>query len=423
MLRYLRQHGNYLTPGEGITLTSVDRRPAPGHHPEPARLDSDRRGRDVVPDLAVGTARAGYRAAVVPAPVTESRRAWAPTWLAEFVGDISPPLKSEVKAPASVAEPAGTISPPQPESPKLYSFGVMLATAIFLFLAACLRSPAILSPPGSVTSRAVLSSAARNTAGAGCFERWMRVPFWTIGVLLLLASVPFVAGEFHGWLLGSSFSLIGLASGLARLREDHAAAQEQGRAADQLGDSEQLDRLVRRGLSALRRLTGVLCSSAGGQRKALPSWAFRRSRCLPRAFILAIVTGFAVDLNLITIHRFYRDRLMEAFLPDVDQALRNRTAPARQADSATLSSMCDHRHPVGPYHIINANLVLNQIQRKDLSAARRRQLHPVAALLRQQRDRLAIDQTLHGRRADRADRDGDLGRAPPTHGPANGGSA
>ena len=46
------------------------------------------------------------------------------------------------------------------------------------------------------------------------FERWMRVPFWAIGVLLLLASVPFVVGSLHGWLLGSSFSLIGLASGL-----------------------------------------------------------------------------------------------------------------------------------------------------------------------------------------------------------------
>ena len=66
-------------------------------------------------------------------------------------------------------------------------------------------------------------------AGAGEFERWMRVPFWVIGVLLLLASVPFVVGSLHGWLLGSSFSLIGLASGLARLREDHAAAQEPGR--------------------------------------------------------------------------------------------------------------------------------------------------------------------------------------------------
>ena len=29
-------------------------------------------------------------------------------------------------------------------------------------------------------------------------------------------------------------------------------------------------------------------------------------------------------------------------------------------NSATLSSMCDHRHPVGPYHIINASIVLNK---------------------------------------------------------------
>jgi hypothetical protein len=81
-------------------------------------------------------------------------------------------------------------------------------------------------------------------------------------------------------------------------------------------------------------------------------------KLLVGALCLAVVTGLMVDLNLITIHRFYRDRLMEAFLPDVDSALRNETAPAKDADSAVLSSMCDSDRPVGPYHIINTNLVV-----------------------------------------------------------------
>jgi hypothetical protein len=78
------------------------------------------------------------------------------------------------------------------------------------------------------------------------------------------------------------------------------------------------------------------------------------------AIALAVATGVFVDLNLTTIHRFYRDRLMEAFLPDVDQALRDKSAPAWKADAATLSSMCDPDRPVGPYHIINTNLVLTK---------------------------------------------------------------
>ncbi len=81
---------------------------------------------------------------------------------------------------------------------------------------------------------------------------------------------------------------------------------------------------------------------------------------LGAALVVAIITGLFVDLNLITIHRFYRDRLMEAFLPDLAKALGNQTNAARQADSARLSQMCSHERPVGPYHIINTNLVLTE---------------------------------------------------------------
>ena len=162
------------------------------------------------------------------------------------------------------------------------------------------------------------------------FRRYMQVPFWAIGVLLLLASVPFVAGEFHGWLLGSSFSVIGLASGLvafARTTRQH----EPGPTSRPAGRSQHLDRLVRRGVPALWRALGVLwLCMVGSGRRSPPECPVVHGPCRRRP--LAIVTGFAVDLNLITIHRFYRDRLMEAFLPDVDEALRNRTAPARQAD-------------------------------------------------------------------------------------------
>jgi hypothetical protein len=349
MLRYLRQHGNYLTPGEGITLTSV--------------IVVLLRGMILnllvwIPIVAavMGTLILLSAPHVpdtvlrwVPAPLTEFARSiypaqWAPTWLAEFVGDISPPLKSEVKAPASVAEPAGTISPPQLESPKLYSFGVMLATAIYLFLGCVLAfaNYSLATWPGHKSSRSFLGGT--KYGWRRLFERWMRVPFWTISVLLMLASVPFVAGEFRGWLLGPSFSLIGLASA-------------------SLAFGSTLQHPKRSWIGAACLLYGILLISflfgwwaaEGAPLLGIPPFAV-----LSAAFILAIVTGFAVNLNLISFHYFYRDRLMEAFLPDVDQALRNRMAPARQADSATLSSMCDHRHPVGPYHIINASIVLNK---------------------------------------------------------------
>ena len=185
----------------------------------------------------------------------------------------------------------------------------------------------------------------------------MRIPFWLIGVLLLVASVPFAVGGLHGWLLGSSFSLIGLASGL--LAFVRTMQQPKSRAEKQASWAIPSSWIASFGAAFL--LYGVLLVSyafgwwAQGGAPVLgvaPSWV------LAGAVAMAIVTGCAVDLNLITIHRFYRDRLMEAFLPDADKALRNETGPAQQADSAALSSMCDPSRPVGPYHLINTNLVL-----------------------------------------------------------------
>ena len=394
LLRYLRQHSNYLMPGEGITPTSVVVvllrliiLNLLVWIPILAAVMWSLIWLSVphVPDTVIW---------VVPAPVTEFAP-WAPTWLAEFVGDISPPLKSEVKAPASVAEPAGTISPPQLESPKLYSFGVMLATAIYLFLGCVLAfaNYSLATWPGHKSSRSFLGGT--KYGWRRLFERWMRVPFWTISVLLMLASVPFVAGEFRGWLLGPSFSLIGLASA-------------------SLAFGSTLQHPKRSWIGAACLLYGILLISflfgwwaaEGAPLLGIPPFAV-----LAAAFILAVVTGFAVNLNLISFHYFYRDRLMEAFLPDVDQALRNRMAPARQAE---LGHPVQHVRPQasgGPVPHHQCQHRAQQIQRKGISAARQRQLHPIAALLRQQRDWLAIHRTLHGRRADGADRDGHLGRA------------
>jgi predicted acylesterase/phospholipase RssA len=70
-------------------------------------------------------------------------------------------------------------------------------------------------------------------------------------------------------------------------------------------------------------------------------------------------TGLVVNLNHISIHRFYRDRLMEAFMPDLCFALRNRTGVAAKcADAARLHEVSPPEDPHGPYHIINTNVVL-----------------------------------------------------------------
>lgn len=74
--------------------------------------------------------------------------------------------------------------------------------------------------------------------------------------------------------------------------------------------------------------------------------------------LFAAVLGWFVNLNYVSIHRFYRDRLMEAFMPNPENALDNRTGAATDADPFRMSGGYDPAGPSGPYHIVNTNLVL-----------------------------------------------------------------
>ena len=72
----------------------------------------------------------------------------------------------------------------------------------------------------------------------------------------------------------------------------------------------------------------------------------------------AFMLGVMVNLNYISIHRYYRDRLMESFLPDPDKAEANSTGAAIRADKAKLHNLQTKTSANSPYHIINTNLVL-----------------------------------------------------------------
>lgn len=74
-------------------------------------------------------------------------------------------------------------------------------------------------------------------------------------------------------------------------------------------------------------------------------------------FAFTLITGWFVNINQISLHRFYRDRLMETFLPGIDRAIKGMTGDSPEADTARISDMWDDENPRGPYHIINTNLV------------------------------------------------------------------
>jgi len=72
--------------------------------------------------------------------------------------------------------------------------------------------------------------------------------------------------------------------------------------------------------------------------------------------LIAIVFGVVVNLNYVGLYRMYRDRLMEAFLPDTKSVVNNQWNPANEADKTLLEEMC--KDPSRPYHLINTNIVL-----------------------------------------------------------------
>lgn len=73
---------------------------------------------------------------------------------------------------------------------------------------------------------------------------------------------------------------------------------------------------------------------------------------------VVLILGWFVNLNYISIHRFYRDRLMETFMPDIEDALDQRTGRAQGANTARLHDISSETEPHGPYHIVNTNVVL-----------------------------------------------------------------
>ncbi len=88
--------------------------------------------------------------------------------------------------------------------------------------------------------------------------------------------------------------------------------------------------------------------------------------------VAALIVGRFVNLNYISIHRYYRDRLMETFMPDVETLTDKNNSNEKAynpADYTPLSQMCrPENQPVGPYHLINTNVVLIESGNKKFRA-------------------------------------------------------
>ncbi len=296
VLRHLRLHGNYLTPGRGVTALSLG--------------------------------------AVVLRGILLSFLVWLPLAVALFRGlqwleDGIAGLAARWEHPPPLV--AGWVDLLRADGyPALLALvGAVFAVAAVLYSLATWRP--LLRHPYRWRRR---------------FERGVG---WLLGPGLLLAglcSLPLVRdwlAEGAGWaaLAGGGLSVAaGIAGGLGSFAGSGAA----GRGRVPVGPLAAVASvLVFYGLALVAFDLAARVAAAG------PPGA----HALLGGVAASLLTGWLVNLNYISIHRYYRDRLMEAFLPRPDTD--GTTAAACDADGMTLGDACVEN---GPYHLINTNLVL-----------------------------------------------------------------
>jgi predicted acylesterase/phospholipase RssA len=83
--------------------------------------------------------------------------------------------------------------------------------------------------------------------------------------------------------------------------------------------------------------------------------------CVYVFLAVSISLGFLTNINFFGLHRLYRDRLAETFLPNKSNVNKNRWGLATEVISAHLADMGGASDP-GLYHLLNANLVIGTHQ-------------------------------------------------------------
>lgn len=169
---------------------------------------------------------------------------------------------------------------------------------------------------------------------------------WKVfGLLAVVGSVPWAKAMVGDLLMATAAPSVGVGSllGLLQYRARHEGGGEPG------GTMARVRPMV----AVVLTLYGLLLLSY-----AAAEWIVGQ----PAAWWwVALVAGVAVlvgglaNLNHSGLHRMYRDRLMETFMPDPASVDDGEWRPAREADKALIQDMC---RSCRPYHLVNTNVVL-----------------------------------------------------------------
>ena len=290
MLKYLRQHGNYLSPGAGISVISL--------------------------------------LAVVMRGTLLNLMVWLPLFGMVFycVAKIAEKFFPSIKPfPSMICAGLGI-------------FGGLILLVICYSIATWLRRGFSLSGKNWYRLRR-------------CIEKGVAFLIPCGGILLIFGTLPNVYE-----LVQSKISAAG--TGSAAILSGAGIAMKSF--LDSGTSKKSMPSGIMAPLSSALFLYGVLLVSFYLSSQIYP----KQEDYLVIITLFSLVLGVMVNLNYISIHRYYRDRLMETFMPDIQDALSNKTKAAVGADKARLSSFSfdpdssSARSPGTPYHIVNTNIVL-----------------------------------------------------------------
>jgi predicted acylesterase/phospholipase RssA len=313
-LRHLSQHGKYLTPGEGITLLS---------------------GVAIVLRAILLNLSVWLPVLIIIMMLL----VWGSTemagWFPEGRADWMPALLPEASLVGG--DPAFIFH-------NLLRLAVLLALVFGLFcLVYSLRT---------ATQRSEKSS--NRYDWRRLFEGGTGYGLGAIGVVVVVGSIPAVANSLGGTtgnaaIAGPGATLLGLASAIwsfFKAGQKHAG---------------KVPLPVLATLGAALLVYGLLLTAyvVAANFVGDAFWWL-----LAGLALFAFLAGWCANINYISMHRFYRDRLMETFLPNPQSALDNVTAAATEADPVRISAVNNAGDGRGPYHIVNTNLLLVDSKRR-----------------------------------------------------------
>ncbi len=163
-------------------------------------------------------------------------------------------------------------------------------------------------------------------------------------VTLVLGLIPFAATWFGDWWQKLSAAGVSTIAGSISGYLQHKKSEDP----KAKGGAMSTLRIV---LGALAVMYGLLVGAyvLAGQLTSVTQFAI--------LFVATAFFGLLVNLNYSGLHRMYRDRLMEALMPNAENVNSNTWGAATDADGALVEDMCKGKNN-RPYHLVNTNIVL-----------------------------------------------------------------